>query len=189
MKNEMNIRLATPDDADALARAHIDSWRSAYRGLVPDSHLAKLDYAKRAEHFSTALTEHSEETYLAEENGEVLGFLTVGECRDADVNRRETGEIWGIYLAPAHWRKGVGRALCQYGERLLKSRGHTEAALWVFRANEQATRFYEAMGFRADGASKTLNPGVALEAIRYRRQLGNAEPSRAADRQDAAADA
>ena len=183
----MEIRRTTSDDADALAKVHIDSWRSAYRGLVPDSHLAELDYDKRAQRFCTALTEHSEETYLAEENGEILGFLTVGECRDTDVDEEETGEIWGIYLAPAHWRKGVGRALCRYGERLLESRGYSVAALWVFRANDQARRFYKAMGFKADGVSKTLHPGAPLDAIRYRKGIGNAEQGVGADAEDRAA--
>jgi len=173
----MKIRAATPQDADALAKVHIDSWRSAYRGLVPDSHLAKLDYAKRAQGFRKALTNHSEETYLAEKNGEVLGFLTVGGCRDDDVDRQETGEIWGIYLSAAHWRKGVGSSLCRYGERLLQSRGHTVLVLWVFKDNEQARGFYEAMAFQCDGASKMLRPGTPLEAIRYRKSLEVAEPS------------
>jgi ribosomal protein S18 acetylase RimI-like enzyme len=176
----MKIRCATPHDADTLTKVHIDSWQSAYRGLVPDSHLAKLDSANRVQRFRKALTEHSEETYLAEENGKVLGFLTVGGCRDSDVDRQETGEIWGIYLAPAHWRKGVGRSLCQYGENLLQSRGYTVATLWVFKDNQQSRRFYEAMEFRPDGASKTLHPGAPLEAIRYRKELANAEQDVAA---------
>ncbi len=172
----MKIRWATPDDADALGKVHIDSWRSAYRGLFLDSVLDKLDYAARAQGFRKALTEHSEETYLAEENGEVLGFLTVGDSRDEDVDRQEAGEIWGIYLAPVHWRKGIGHSLCQYAEDLLRSRGRTVATLWVFKDNQQARRFYEAMGFQPDGASKTLHPaGAPLEAIRYRKELGNAE--------------
>jgi len=171
----MTIRRATSHDADALAKVHVDSWRSAYRGLVPESLLAGLDYAKRAQGFRDALAEHSEETYLAQENGEVLGFLTVGDCRDDDLDRRQTGEIWGIYLAPMHWRKGIGRSLCHFGENLLQSRGCTVATLWVFKDNPQARRFYEAMGFRPDGASKTLHPGAPLEAIRYRKELGSAE--------------
>lgn len=183
----MNIRRATPGDADALAKVHVDSWRSAYRGLVPDSYLAGLDRAKRGEHFRKALTEHSEETYLAEQDAEVLGLLTVGRCRDTDVDQHGTGEIWGIYLAPEHWRKGLGRLLCQYGEGILQSRGYTLATLWVFGGNAQARRFYEAMGFRADGASRTLNPGAPLEAVRYRKELGHAAQGDASDWQRAAA--
>ena len=171
----MKIRRATADDADALARVHIDSWRAAYRGLVPDAHLDKLDYGKGGERFRQALAGQSEETYLAEENGEALGFVTVGGCRDADLDKEEAGEIWGIYLGPTHWRKGVGRSLCEFAERILQSRGYTVATLWVFRDNDQARRFYEAMGFTVDGGSMTLNLGAPLAAVRYRKPLENAE--------------
>jgi len=170
----MLIRRATPEDAEALAGVHVDSWRVAYRGLVPESHLAKLDKDRRAKRFHDDLAAGIEESYLAEAHGEVLGFLTIGECRDEDLDRRTTGEIWGIYLAPAHWRKGYASALCRYGERLLRSKGYREASLWVFEGNSQARLFYEAMGFAADGASKTLNPGADLEVLRYRKALEGA---------------
>lgn len=177
----MEIRRATPDDAVALARVHIDSWRSAYRGLVPDSHLDSLDYERHAQRFRESLGRNAEESYLAEQDGEVLGFLTLGGCRGTDVDQKATGEIWGIYLAPGHWRKGIGSMLCRYGERILTLRGYLAATLWVFAGNDQARRFYEAMGFTADGASRTFNPGAPLEAVRYRKELRDAEPAHAGD--------
>ena len=171
----MDIRRATPDDAHALAKVHIDSWGSGYRGLVPDSHLAKLDYDQRAQRFQEALAAHSEETYLTEESGEVVGFLTLGDCQDTDVDQETAGEIWRIYVSPQHWRKGIGRHLCRKGEQLLRATGHVHAMLWVLEANEQARGFYEAMGFRMDGATKVLNPGAPLKAVRYRKTLENVE--------------
>jgi ribosomal protein S18 acetylase RimI-like enzyme len=177
----MEIRGATVDDAEALARVHIDSWRAGYRGLVPEPYLAALDYAQRAQRYQAALAERTEETYVAVEGGEVLGLLTLVACRDADLDLQKTGEISRIYLAPRHWRKGFGRALCRYGEALLEARGYSLAMLWVFRDNEPARRFYEAMGFKADGASKTLHPGTALEAVRYRKELVSGEPAARAE--------
>jgi ribosomal protein S18 acetylase RimI-like enzyme len=171
----IEIRRATPDDALALATLHIDSWRSAYRGFVPTSYLDGLDYDQRTARFRESLAARAEETYLAEGDGDILGFLTVGPCRDEDVDGEVTGEIWGIYLAPQHWRKGIGTALCRYGEQLLRARGYRQAVLWVFADNDQARRFYEAMGFVADGASKVLRPGAPLEAVRYRKGLEDAE--------------
>ena len=177
----MEIRRATPADADALAKVHVDSWRTAYRGLVPDSQLDSLDYDRRAEGFWESLSGQREETYVVEQDGDALGFLTIGGCRDEDVDQEATGEIWGIYLAPQHWRKGIGHLLCRYGERILKSRSYRTATLWVFAENEQARGFYEAMGYRADGTTKVLNVGVPLEAVRYRRELGHVEPPAAGD--------
>lgn len=160
-----------PDDALPLAIVHVDAWRSAYHGFVPASFLDGLDYQQRAVRFRESLASHAEETYLAEGDGEILGFLTVGPCRDEDVDREVTGEIWGIYLAPQYWRKGIGTVLCRYGEQLLRSRGYRQAVLWVFADNAKARRFYEAMGFAADGASKVLHPGEPLPAVRYRKGL------------------
>jgi ribosomal protein S18 acetylase RimI-like enzyme len=181
MENEMDIRRAKLDDAHALAKIHIDSWRSAYCGIVPKEHLAKMDYDQGAQRFQEAFAANLEETYLAEENGEVFGFLTLGDCRDSDIEHETTGEIWGIYLAPQHWRKGIGRILFREGETLLKSRGYAHAVLWVFEANKQAREFFETMGFCADGAIKVLNLCAPLKAVRYRKELKNAEQSQAAD--------
>lgn len=165
------IRRATPDDAPTLARVHIDAWRVAYRWLVPDERLENLDYARRETLFLRSTRDGPEETYVALEEGTVIGFLTLGRCRDEDVDAESVGEIWGIYLAPGRWRRGVGTRLCRYGESLLRARGCRSAVLWVFAGNTNARRFYEAMGYTPDGASKTLEVGAALEAIRYRRDL------------------
>lgn len=166
----MGIRRATPDDAAALAKLHIDAWRAAYRGLVPDAHLDGMDYERRTQRWRAGLAENTEETYLAEQDAALVGILTLGACRDADVDPETTGEIWGIYLAPGCWRKGLGTLLCRYGESLLQARGYRSAALWVFAGNDRARRFYEAMGYEADGASKVLNLGAPLEAVRYRKE-------------------
>ena len=63
----------------------------------------------------------------------MLGFVTLGACRDPDVDQATTGEIWGIYLGPQHWRKGVGRRLCQSAEQMLTSQHYRQAILWVLR--------------------------------------------------------
>lgn len=171
----MNIRRAIPDDSFALARVHVDSWRSAYRGLVPDAHLEKLDYARRADRFRQSFTADSPETYVAEQDGTITGFLTLGDCRDQDVDHKSTGEIWGIYLAPEYWHRGIGRSLCQWAEACLASRGYSAVVLWVFTDNDRARKFYEAMGFVPDGMTRVLNLGKELGVMRYRKKLGPAE--------------
>jgi hypothetical protein len=44
----MVIREARLDDALAIARVHVDTWLSTYRGIVPEDYLARLDYSPRA---------------------------------------------------------------------------------------------------------------------------------------------
>jgi len=170
----MKIRRATTDDAGSLARLHVDAWRAAYRGLVPDERLANLSYARSAERFRRSLAEGAEETYVAGKTGEAVGFVTLGACHDADVDQETTGEICCIYLAPTHWRKGLGTLLCRFAEETLRTRGYRTVTLWVFAGNARGTCFYEAMGYVPDGATKVLDVGAPLEVVRYRRALLNA---------------
>lgn len=44
----MLIRPARPEDALAIGHVHVDSWRTTYRGLLPDSVLASLSVEQRA---------------------------------------------------------------------------------------------------------------------------------------------
>ena len=125
----------------------------------------------RTERFRTFLAEDSAETYIAEHGKRAVGFLTLGACRDPDVEGGSTGEIWGIYILPEYWRRGFGMYLCQQGQSLLASRGFKIVTLWVLEANNRARRFYEAMDFKIDGSNKELSLGIPLKAIRYRKTL------------------
>jgi ribosomal protein S18 acetylase RimI-like enzyme len=167
----MNIRPARVDDAPLLARVHVDSWRAAYRGLVPDSSLQRFGYQWREESFRRSLATGAEETYLVQVEGQVVGFLTLGAARDPDLDVSRTGEIWGIYVSPGYWRKGIGKRLAEEAERILKSRGYQDAVLWVLEGNQQARRFYEAMGFALNGESRDVDWGAPLKAVRYRKAL------------------
>jgi len=60
------IRLAKKEDAEPLAKIHVNSWRAAYRHIVPDSFLERFTYEKRIRAFCEALEKQSEETYIAE---------------------------------------------------------------------------------------------------------------------------
>jgi ribosomal protein S18 acetylase RimI-like enzyme len=158
---------------------HVDSWRAAYRELVPESYLRGFTYQWREECFRDFLTTKAEETYVVLVDGEIVGLLTVGVARDADLDIDRTGEIWGIYISPDHWRQGIGKRLAEEAEKLLESRGCEAAVLWVLEGNQQARRFYEAMGFSLDGESKQIRWGKTLKAVRYAKALQPAQATRA----------
>jgi hypothetical protein len=40
MPEAVTIRRAVREDARAIARVHVDSWRTTYRGIVPEEHIA-----------------------------------------------------------------------------------------------------------------------------------------------------
>ena len=47
----MRVRAAVERDAEAVAHVHVESWRSTYRGLVPDDYLAGLSVERRADNW------------------------------------------------------------------------------------------------------------------------------------------
>lgn len=165
----LKIKKATPSDAETLAKIHIDSWKAAYHGLVPEEYLNQLNYKKRAERFKISLQTNADDTYVIEKNDLLLGFIIFGNCRDEDLNQNSIGEIWGIYLAPEYWRQGIGTKLFRFGERILLEQGYKTIVLWVFAENTESRKFYEVMGFKADGTSKIINCGKPLTAVRYKK--------------------
>jgi len=167
----MNFRRAQVDDAPALARVHVDSWQVAYRSVIPDSFLQRFTYQRREEAFRQALAANLEETYVIEDDDRAVGILTIGACRDSDLDASRTGEIWGVYIVPDYWRRGIGTRLVQEGEHMLQSRGYDDIVLWVLEDNADARRFYEIMGYAPDGASRTLELGKTLRAVRYKKVI------------------
>jgi ribosomal protein S18 acetylase RimI-like enzyme len=126
----MNIKQAKVEDAETLAKIHIESWQAAYLEIIPDEILLNLNKEKRATQFRSNIINQTEEIYLAEIDDEVVGLIGIGKSRDIDAD--EAGEIFGIYLSPKFWRKGIGRALINEGEKLLLAKGYSEIILWVW---------------------------------------------------------
>jgi ribosomal protein S18 acetylase RimI-like enzyme len=112
---------------------------------------------------------------VVEVDQEMVGFLTLGAARDPDLDASRTGEIWGIYVSPDYWRRGIGSRLAEEAAKILQSRGYEDAVLWVLEGNQQARRFYEAMGFSLDGESQVIDWGTPLKAVRYAKILGGAD--------------
>ena len=150
------IRPATPEDAEATARVHVDSWAAAYT-LAGPSLEQRLEQHRR---FPA--------TFVAEVEGEIVGFVGVGPSRDADAE----GELYTIYVHPDHWRGGIGRELIRAGEERMRELGYRTVVLWVLDGNTRAQRFYESEGWAADRERRTIEfVGESIPEIRYTKQL------------------
>lgn len=53
----MQIRKATINDAEGIAKVHVDSWRTTYKGIIPDEFLYNLSYKKELNYGSKILKE------------------------------------------------------------------------------------------------------------------------------------
>ena len=159
------IRRATPDDAESVARVHVETWQAAYAHVFPREGLESLSgerAARRAE------LHRRSPPIVAEVNGEIVGFVSVGAGSDAGTD----GELYALYVHPDHWGSGFGRQLIQAGEDRLRELGHSHAILWVLEDNPRARRFYELAGWRVDGTARPIEIfGVEVPEIRYEKRL------------------
>jgi RimJ/RimL family protein N-acetyltransferase len=156
------IRPGTPDDAEAVAKVQVRSWQKAYAHALPAEGLAALSVEERADMWRRW------PPLVAEQDGEIVGFVSVGSIRDADAD----GELFAIYVQPERWGTGVGRELIRAGEQHLRDLGHADVILWVLEDNPRARRFYEAAGWRLDAATRPIEIfGISVPEVRYRKTL------------------
>jgi GNAT superfamily N-acetyltransferase len=169
------VRRAVPADARAIAELTVRGWQAAYRGLMPNEFLGGLSVAGREAAWREMLdrdTDGGVPAWLAERDGRAVGFVSSGPPRDEDVPL-PSAEVYAIYVSPEAWRRGIGRSLLDRAIACWRERGATQLALWVLEGNAPARAFYEAMGWRPDGARQQLRiAGTSLAEIRYRLEIG-----------------
>ncbi|CAB3755080.1 GCN5 family acetyltransferase [Burkholderia sp. MSh2] len=176
----IDIRLATPADAPAIAAIHVASWQATYAGIMPAPFLSGLSVERRTAAWRGALDAGRPRVALACTQDGIAGWIAYGPTRDADKDRG-WGEIEAIYLHPSHCGQGIGAALVDHACRSLRDMGHGWASLWVLAENRRARAFYEREGFIAEDDIKTFEiDGSPIEEVRYWRALPGAAHGEAA---------
>lgn len=168
-----SVRPATARDAKAIAEIHVATWQAAYKDVMPQDYINKMTVEKRQAYWREAIEFSEPQVLVATCDDQIVGF--VGFDRSRDANTRSTvGEIWAIYVSPAHWGQGAGLALWDGARDGLKEEGCTQVTMWVLLRNERALQFCEhAAGFKREMPSlKTVAFGdTKLEEIRLKRSV------------------
>lgn len=146
------IRAAGPDDAPGITAVHVRGWQQGYAGLLPSDFLAGIDPAEREDRWRTILARAATGEQLvrvAELDGQVLGFVTGGPCRDAEPVAEH--EVYALYVDPAAWGSGVASDLMAAHLQALPP---AAVSLWVLAGNARARAFYARHGFVDDDATR-----------------------------------
>ena len=173
------VRRPVLADVGRLAVVNLETWRHAYRDLMPEEHLASRQVEEYERRWRRNLTEAPPEVrfWVAAVDGEVAGYAIGGPYRpqdDADPDEATSrwGELYALSTHPRHQRRGAGTALHDAILAQLRDDGYGEAALWVLDENTTARRWYGARGWRPDGATAAWSgAGVPLREVRLRRSL------------------
>jgi GNAT superfamily N-acetyltransferase len=162
------IRPARVADAPGIARVHWDSHQTTYvaPGRVEREKVEAWTMVIRVSFWTANLAIandvypppqgfHRMAIWVAEVDGEIVGWANTSAGRDADGPRDL--ELEGLYVLDAHHGTGVGQAL------LDAAVGDRPAYLWVLADNPRARAFYRRNGFEPDGVEHVDEEWEVLE--------------------------
>ena len=134
----MTIRRATTADAALLAAIQEEASRAGVAHVYPPERFP----------FPTAAVQERWRLFTAEGGFAVVtdeGFAAVADPF-----------LEAIYVRPSSWGSGLAVTLHDAAVAELRARGVARARLWVLEENDRARRFYERLGWRADGTSRVV---------------------------------
>jgi ribosomal protein S18 acetylase RimI-like enzyme len=164
------IRAARLEDVPEISRIHVETWRSAYAGIMPAEYLAKLSVEARTKGWTQAWERSPRDLLVAETGGNVVGWSFSALAREGD--DAVLGEVFALYVLPEWQGRGHGAALMAAIEEDFRRRRVTVSVLRVLEANQPARGFYARRGYATDGPAKAEVFGeLALPVLRYRKIL------------------
>ncbi|MFT4416444.1 N-acetyltransferase family protein [Fredinandcohnia humi] len=160
----MQIRKAVVSDAKGIAKVHVDSWKSTYKGIVPDEFLEQLKYESREKMWNQAIPTST--VFVAEnEVGHIVGFSSGGKEREGNYEGYE-GEVYAIYLLGEYQGQGIGKKLVEPIVAQLREMKINSMLVLVLEENKSCL-FYEALGARKLDSIEIEIGGKALREAVY----------------------
>lgn len=172
------IRQARLQDAKAIGRIEVDTWRTTYAGMLPDRVLLRMSEERQTASWAGFLRHRPGDVFVALQHDRprpragappspeprILGFGNCGPQRETEFGYG--GEIYTLYVAPEAQGLGLGRQLLLTLFARLMHCGHRSALVWVVRANPSRF-FYERLGGKLVLSRKVPVGGEPIEACGY----------------------
>ncbi len=141
----MEIRKATAQDAEGIAKVHVKSWQETYQGIVSQEYLDSLKAEDRQPLWEKSLTQTAETSPVfvaVNPGGEIVGFASFGKERTGKFEA--DGELYAIYILEKYQRERTGTKLLQAGLEELSMQKYDSMLVWVLEDNE-SRKFYESL--------------------------------------------
>ena len=150
----LEIRAATPADADAVADYHQRCFTKTYSEQLLAGELEAPDPAgTRQQLHDWFLPESEFDTWVAVVDGAPIGHVTVSGH-----------QLVHLFVAPDHQGMGLGRHLLARGEAMIAAGGHSDFELHARVDNLDAIAFYERAGWAVtDRSIHTVEHGISYD--------------------------
>jgi len=161
----LEIRIASKKDIKDVSRVYVDSWKTTYRGLVPDDYLDELSYESTEKRWIDFLNNKNETfIYVAiNDTGEIIGFASGKRIEENNVE----GELYSLYLLQECRGLGVGKQLVSAIAKHFKEKGIYSMMVWVMKQNKSGLGFYERMGGKEYIHRNSTFGGSVVEDVAY----------------------
>jgi ribosomal protein S18 acetylase RimI-like enzyme len=169
-EDDLKIREARIEDSAGLARVQVDSYRTAYVGILPDEYLAHFTYEDQEQDWRDLLASETSDILLLlteAHDGGIAGYA-LGRLGASDIAPYES-ELVSLHVRHPLQKHGIGCALVAAMAERFRTQGCSSLMLWVAKENVSARRFYERLGGQSIG-EHTIDLGegdVKLTEVAY----------------------
>ncbi len=160
-----SIRPAAATDARQLADIQVNSYRKAYRSLLPAEYLAHFSIDEQTSDWEAMIPVGKNELLLVAEHGSeyLLGYVygRREDYRDFDC------ELVALHIRESVQHRGIGKALFLRTAEYFRGHGCRALVVWVLKGNP-ALDFYQKLGGELAGRKAWVNNayfGVNVEEL------------------------
>jgi GNAT superfamily N-acetyltransferase len=186
---DVSVRPARAEDAAAVARVQVVTWRTAYRSLLPAAVLDGWDEDAATESWRAAITAPPTPGHgvlVAVERGDVVGFAAYQPAEPAAGEEPHPPvpavEIATLLVEPRWGRRGHGSRLLAAVADLARDSGAGRLLSWLAEPDGVSARFLESAGWALDGWARTLDTGgPPLRELRWHTVLDDEDADTVTD--------
>ncbi len=165
------FRTAIPADAAALAEFGARSFCDTFGHLYDPADLALFLANHRPAVWASELSDPGYAVRIAEAERAILGFAKLGPPQLPFTPRGEAAELRQLYVLAPHHGRGIAQALMDWVIASARQSGADNLYLSVVTDNHRARRFYDKLGFVAEGSYQFMVGNHADEDIVMRLAL------------------
>ena len=175
---DVSVRPAVTGDADELGRIQVETWRTAYRDIVPAAVLDTVTPDTASATWAATIAEPPSPRHhvlVALEQQWRVGFAAVGPADDLEPSDPEPTTTAGlaVLLVEPRWgRRGHGSRLLAAVVDSARADGMTRIVAWLPEADAVTRDFLISAGWAPDGLARALDTGAGeLREIRLHTEL------------------
>ena len=140
----LQIRKATLNDAEQIAKVHVASWKMTYKGFLSESFLENVTPESRYILWRKNIHDSNKIILVLEKNAEIIGFVAGDRVKSGEYEQYD-GDLTALYFKKEEQGKGYGKRLLHELLTEFTKRGYRNCIVKVLKESNYKI-FYEKLG-------------------------------------------